>query len=86
MQELKWRTMQTQNLPKLSPRQQEVCALIANARANKEIAHELGLSNGSVKEYIHQIMVRTGCRNRVEIAKRWLLQNQAAVQDQMHAS
>jgi DNA-binding NarL/FixJ family response regulator len=62
----------------LAPRQQQVCALIADAKTNKEIADILGLSDGSVKEYIHQIMRKLDARNRVEVATRWL-QSQAHV-------
>jgi DNA-binding NarL/FixJ family response regulator len=40
----------------LSPREREVAFLIARGFGNKEIARELGLSHGTVKQYVHSIL------------------------------
>jgi len=58
------------NQQRLSPREQAVVALIAQAMSNKEIAYELGLTYGSVKEYVSRIFRKTGARNRTELALR----------------
>jgi DNA-binding NarL/FixJ family response regulator len=68
----------TVNTADLSPRQQQVCRLVAQAKMNKEIAAELGLSDGTVKEYLAIIMRRTGARNRMELALRWWTQHASA--------
>ena len=39
----------------LSPREREVALLVARGLANKEIARELELSNGTVKLHVHSI-------------------------------
>jgi DNA-binding NarL/FixJ family response regulator len=51
----------------LTPRQQEVLALIADGHANKEIAYRLGTSEGTVKAHITAIMRTLGVRNRVQL-------------------
>jgi DNA-binding NarL/FixJ family response regulator len=52
----------------LSPRQQQIVALLCRGMLNKEIAHELGLTTGTVKEYMQDIFRKVGARNRVELA------------------
>jgi DNA-binding NarL/FixJ family response regulator len=42
--------------------------LVAEARSNREIARELGLTHGTVKEYMVRIFRKLGVRNRVELA------------------
>lgn len=51
----------------LTPRQQEVLALIADGHSNKEIAHRLGTSEGTVKAHITAIMRALGVRNRIQL-------------------
>jgi DNA-binding NarL/FixJ family response regulator len=51
----------------LTPRQQEVLALIAHGHSNKEIAHRIGTSEGTVKAHITAIMRALGVRNRVQL-------------------
>src|SRR5215467_8356512 len=56
----------------LSPREREVALLVARGLANKEIARELGLSQGTVKLHVHSIflklrvrkLLRSGVRQR----------------------
>jgi DNA-binding NarL/FixJ family response regulator len=52
----------------LTPREQEVACLIAEGLSNKEIALRLGISVGTVKHYVHQILEKTGLPGRVAIA------------------
>jgi len=42
----------------LSPRQREVALLVTRGLANKEIARELGLSQGTVKLHVHSIFLK----------------------------
>ena len=48
----------------LSPREREVALVIARGLANKEIARELGLSEGTVKQHVHSIFLKLGMRSR----------------------
>jgi DNA-binding NarL/FixJ family response regulator len=54
----------------LSPREREVALLVARGLANKEIARELGLSNGTVKLHVHKIFLKLGTRKRHELIHR----------------
>jgi DNA-binding NarL/FixJ family response regulator len=42
----------------LSPREGEVALLVARGLANKGIARELGLSEGTVKQHVHSILLK----------------------------
>jgi DNA-binding NarL/FixJ family response regulator len=48
----------------LSPREHEVALLIGRGLRNKEIAHELGLTEGTVKQYNHSIFLKLRTRRR----------------------
>ena len=52
--------------PKLTGREWEVLRLIAQGLSNPQIAKQLYLSVLTVKEYAHNIYVKTGTHNRVE--------------------
>jgi DNA-binding NarL/FixJ family response regulator len=52
----------------LSPREFEIAALIADGCLNKEIADRLGLTIGTVKNYVHRIIGKTALPNRAAIA------------------
>jgi DNA-binding NarL/FixJ family response regulator len=56
----------------LSFREQQIVALIAEAKANKEIAYHLCLSEGTVKEYLYHIFRKLNVTNRTELALRSL--------------
>ena len=58
--------------PQLSSRETQVVALIRQAKTNKEIAYELCLSEGTVKEYLNRIYKKLQVRNRTELALRGL--------------
>ena len=65
--------------PELSFRERQVVNLVAQAKLNKEIAHELHLTEGTVKEYLNRIFRKLNVSNRTELAV-W------AVNDRNHAS
>jgi DNA-binding CsgD family transcriptional regulator len=48
----------------LTPRENEVAALVSSGLANKEIARMLGLTEGSVKQYLHTAFRKLGIRRR----------------------
>jgi DNA-binding NarL/FixJ family response regulator len=54
--------------PKLSFREKQVVDLVSQSKLNKEIAHELHLTEGTVKEYLHRIFRKLGTKNRTELA------------------
>ncbi len=53
----------------LSEREQEILRLAALGMTTKEIAAELFLSAGTVRNYISEIMHKLGAKNRTEAAK-----------------
>jgi len=58
----------SRKLPKITAAEQRVLALVAQARSNKEIALDLGISPATVKRHIEKILRKLGLRNRVEAA------------------
>ncbi|MGV9329613.1 response regulator [Streptosporangium sandarakinum] len=52
----------------LTEREDEIVTLVARGRTNAEIAAEIFLSPGTVKNHIAAIQRKTGARNRVAIA------------------
>lgn len=57
---------------KLSPYQQKIGQLLAIGFSNREIAEELRTTEQAVKSALHVIFDKTGCWNRVELARRML--------------
>ena len=53
---------------KLSPREAQAAALVAQGLMNKEIAFEMGIAERTVKIMLHSVFVKRGVRNRVELA------------------
>ena len=51
----------------LTARQQQVVALVCRGLSNKKIAHELGVTEGTVKVHVHNILVKVGVRSRREL-------------------
>src|SRR5215813_14927729 len=54
--------------PKLSFRERQVVKLVSQAKLNKEIAYELHLTEGTIKEYLNRIFRKLGISNRTELA------------------
>lgn len=51
----------------LSEREEQVVSLVADGLTNREIAHELGLSENTVKKYVFRIFDKLGISTRVEL-------------------
>jgi two-component system, NarL family, response regulator len=66
--------------PSLTARELHILRLVAGGKANKEIAYELGLSEGTVKSHINAITSKLGVNSRTEAAlvayKRGLLREE----------
>lgn len=56
----------------LSVRQQEIMELVATGRPNAAIAHELYLSEKTVKNHVNHIFARLGVTTRAEAVSVWL--------------
>jgi len=54
--------------PNLSFRERQVVKLVCQAKLNKEIAFELHLAEGTIKEYLNRIFRKVGASNRTELA------------------
>jgi two-component system nitrate/nitrite response regulator NarP len=51
----------------LSPRERAVVSLVRRGLRNKEIADELGLTEGTVKVHLHKVFDKLGVRGRTEL-------------------
>jgi DNA-binding CsgD family transcriptional regulator len=69
----------------LTFRENQIVALILQAKANKEIAWELHLTEGTIKEYLNTIYRKLEVRNRTDLAI-WELTKQREVSDQAPVS
>ncbi|NMO94022.1 response regulator transcription factor [Actinomycetospora sp. TBRC 11914] len=52
----------------LSPRLAQIAELVGGGLTNATIARETGLTVDTVKKYLSQLLTRTGCANRTELA------------------
>jgi DNA-binding NarL/FixJ family response regulator len=52
----------------LSEREQQVAELIGRGMSNKEIADSMGITVRTVKAHLSSVFVKTGCRDRLEVA------------------
>jgi two-component system, NarL family, nitrate/nitrite response regulator NarL len=59
----------------LTPREEEILALIARGNSNKLIARELDLAVGTVKVHVKHVLKKLGLRTRVEAAV-WAVNSQ----------
>jgi pimeloyl-ACP methyl ester carboxylesterase len=59
----------------LTPRQEEVAALIGAGRTNREIADRLGIEERSAEGHVERIRLRLGVRSRAQIAAWWATRN-----------
>ena len=55
-------------LRSLTPRERAIAALVARGKRNREVADELGISEGTVKIHLHRIYEKLGVGNRTELA------------------
>jgi two-component system, NarL family, nitrate/nitrite response regulator NarL len=53
---------------RLAPREQEIVALVSQGLRNRDIASQLGITEGTVKVYLHAIFEKLGVSSRTELA------------------
>ncbi|UWU96073.1 LuxR C-terminal-related transcriptional regulator [Bradyrhizobium sp. CB1015] len=58
----------------LTPRERQIVRLVSEGMSNKEIAHQLNVSNGTVKVHLHNIFQKLEITNRTVLATLALLQ------------
>jgi len=51
----------------LTPREEQVLGLVAEGIANREVAHQLGIKENTVKRALLRIYDKLGVSNRVEV-------------------
>jgi DNA-binding NarL/FixJ family response regulator len=61
------RVVNARGLKLLTPREEQVVALVADGLSNREIAQELALSEHTVKKYLFRIFDKLGISSRVEL-------------------
>lgn len=61
------RVVNTEGRSLLTPREEQVVALVAEGLSNREVAAELGLSEHTVKKYLLRIFDKLGISTRVEL-------------------
>jgi len=52
----------------LTPRERTIVSLVAEGHRNREIAAALGITEGTVKVYLHTLYQKLGIENRTELA------------------
>lgn len=53
----------------LTPREREIVSFLRQGMRNKQIAHEMGITEGTVKIYLFRLFHKLGVRNRFELAR-----------------
>jgi two-component system nitrate/nitrite response regulator NarL len=61
-------TVEESPFARLTPRENEILALLAEGQSNKVIARNLGISDGTVKLHVKSILRKLGVHSRVEAA------------------
>ena len=54
----------------LAPRERQLIGFVRKGMRNREIAEELGVTEGTVKAYLHAVFDKLGVNNRTELAIR----------------
>jgi DNA-binding CsgD family transcriptional regulator len=62
----------TTDPPRLTPRQREVAALVAEGLTNREIGDRLGIDERSAEGHLERIRLRLGVRSRAQVAAWWV--------------
>jgi DNA-binding CsgD family transcriptional regulator len=58
--------------PRLTGRQREVAALVAEGLTNREIGQRLGIEERSAEGHLERIRLRLGVRSRAQVAAWWV--------------
>jgi DNA-binding NarL/FixJ family response regulator len=61
------RVVNAQGNTLITPREEQVVALVAEGLSNRDVARELGLSEHTVKKYLFRIFDKLGISTRVEL-------------------
>lgn len=61
------RVVNTRGMKLLTPREEQVVALVADGLSNRQVARELQLSEHTVKKYLFRIFDKLGVSSRVEL-------------------
>ncbi len=61
------RVINSQGIPLLTPREEQVVALVAEGLGNRQVARELSLSEHTIKKYLFKIFEKLGVSSRVEL-------------------
>ena len=56
--------------PSLSPRERQLINLVRKGLRNREIADQLGVTEGTIKVYLHAVFEKLGVNSRTELAIR----------------
>ena len=56
--------------PPLAPRERQLIRFVREGLRNREIAQKLGVTEGTVKTYLHAVFEKLGVTNRTELAMR----------------
>jgi two-component system nitrate/nitrite response regulator NarP len=64
------RTFGETRRPALAPRERELIRFVSRGLRNREIARELGVTEGMVKVYLHGVFDKLGVNSRTELAIR----------------
>jgi two-component system, NarL family, nitrate/nitrite response regulator NarL len=56
--------------PALAPRERQLIGFVRQGLRNRQIAKELGVTEGTVKVYLHGVFEKLGVRSRTELAVR----------------
>jgi DNA-binding NarL/FixJ family response regulator len=59
-----WSTLEATTGQRITEREQSILRLVAGGYSNKEIARVLHLSEGTVKNYMSEILLKLDCRDR----------------------
>ena len=63
-------TLGERESPSLSPRERELISLVRKGMRNREIAEQLGVTEGTIKVYLHSVFEKLGVSSRTELAIR----------------
>ena len=63
-------TLGDREIPSLSPRERQLISLVRKGLRNREIADQLGVTEGTIKVYLHAVFEKLGVNSRTELAIR----------------